>query len=600
MATNPLSGLAALFGQQQQPSGADPLAQYGGMTQIGLQLLANSNTPGSFGSIVGKSALGAQQNTQEQQFRQLQTQQLQQQLQMQQLRQNFLTDNGGAQQPQGQPQGAPPQGLLSSPTDTPPQGAQQPPQAFLPGISQMPQGQPQQGPAQPPAQSPSWLTPPTPEQINAIPVGGMPGDRASQYAVLFGNKDFATAQKETREQQYAAAQQYLSPKIATLDNLIKSDTPSRYMKADPQLMAAWPQLAQQAGLNPQEYTDDNVRTALTFARNGLASSVNLPTVAPTNKLVTKKLADGRTAQIDPITGKETIEAASDLEKVIDPKTGQPILVPKGQAAGMTPFNQSIFGSGNISDQQKELAYQSYVTNGGKLPAGLVPRSDSGKAAIFNYIAQRADADGNTAVSVAAKGQATQAAGNVLKDYTSGPTNKKLIAINTAVSHLDSLNPLIDAMESGNLTLINKARQIYQKQTGKPAPTNYSTLAEMAIGETSQAVMAGGGTGPEREALAAPFKSGNGPDVLRGAVKGAATALAGKTEALRTSWEAGTNGTQGSFDKFLGPETKKVLGISGSSAGGPPTTNAKGWTLHADKNGNQAYVSPDGKSFEAVK
>ena len=31
-----------------------------------------------------------------------------------------------------------------------------------------------------------------------------------------------------------------------------------------------------------------------------------------------------------------------------------------------------------------------------------------------------------------------------------------------------------------------------------------------------------------------------------------------------------------------------------------TKNAKGWTLHTDKNGNMAYVSPDGKSFEEVK
>lgn len=32
----------------------------------------------------------------------------------------------------------------------------------------------------------------------------------------------------------------------------------------------------------------------------------------------------------------------------------------------------------------------------------------------------------------------------------------------------------------------------------------------------------------------------------------------------------------------------------------PPTNAKGWTLHTDANGNQAYVSPDGKQFEEVK
>ena len=142
----------------------------------------------------------------------------------------------------------------------------------------------------------------------------------------------------------------------------------------------------------------------------------------------------------------------------------------------------------------------------------------------NYIAQRASQEGLNGAAMVAQGQATQAAGNVLKDFTSGATNKKLVAINTGVEHLDALNPLIDAMDNGNLTAINKARQYFEKQTGKPAPTNYSTLANMAVGEVSQAVMTGGGTGPERDELAAPFKSSNGPDVLRGAVKQAITAL----------------------------------------------------------------------------
>ncbi len=37
-----------------------------------------------------------------------------------------------------------------------------------------------------------------------------------------------------------------------------------------------------------------------------------------------------------------------------------------------------------------------------------------------------------------------------------------------------------------------------------------------------------------------------------------------------------------------------------AAGTPPPTNGKGWKLHKDKNGNLAYVSPDGKQAEEVK
>lgn len=63
---------------------------------------------------------------------------------------------------------------------------------------------------------------------------------------------------------------------------------------------------------------------------------------------------------------------------------------------------------------------------------------------------------------------------------------------------------------------------------------------------------------------------------------------------------------------LGPRLKKTQKVSHlgdpafadkpgtTTPTAPPPTNAKGWALHADKDGNQAYVSPDGKSYEEVK
>lgn len=46
----------------------------------------------------------------------------------------------------------------------------------------------------------------------------------------------------------------------------------------------------------------------------------------------------------------------------------------------------------------------------------------------------------------------------------------------------------------------------------------------------------------------------------------------------------------------GALSKKVNDMQG----GAGNTNAKGWVLHTDKNGNKAYVSPDGKQYEEVK
>lgn len=55
-------------------------------------------------------------------------------------------------------------------------------------------------------------------------------------------------------------------------------------------------------------------------------------------------------------------------------------------------------------------------------------------------------------------------------------------------------------------------------------------------------------------------------------------------------------------KQLANEARKEnpLGIPDLSVRQKPLTNSRGWALHTDAKGNQAYVSPDGKSFEEAK
>jgi len=80
--------------------------------------------------------------------------------------------------------------------------------------------------------------------------------------------------------------------------------------------------------------------------------------------------------------------------------------------------------------------------------------------------------------------------------------------------------------------------------------------------------------------------------------------------------AKAHGYQGSIEDFqrikesfitpyqkqqLDLEKKKLnpLNIPDLSTSSKPLTNNKGWTLHTDANGNQAYVSPDGKNYEEI-
>lgn len=57
-------------------------------------------------------------------------------------------------------------------------------------------------------------------------------------------------------------------------------------------------------------------------------------------------------------------------------------------------------------------------------------------------------------------------------------------------------------------------------------------------------------------------------------------------------------TLGQYMATQGLNKPAATGAS-AAASAPAPTNAKGWALHTDKNGNQAYVSPDGKQYEEV-
>jgi hypothetical protein len=400
-------------------------------------------------------------------------------------------------------------------------------------------------------------------------------------------KDVETALAVQQKQR----QQAVAPQLSDLDTIMTSPDADKRLAKDGDLKSLWDQ--EQGG---QPLTPPAARAYAGTVYNRLAGSAQAAVKPIPTQLVDQPGPLGQVRQRDPLTNKLEISAPSQPLTSVAGPGGAPILTPAGQAAGKAPFNEQIYAANQISPSTLEQNYQQWKATG-KPPANA-SRNVLANATQANYIAKRAAEDNiaNPGQRAAAQQQAYEAQAGVVKDFTDpgGKAGGSLVAINTAVAHLTGLYPLIDAMQSGNMTLTNRLRQEYQRQNGVPAPTNYQALATMAAAEASKAVFAAGGGEGERDEVAAPFKSANGPDALKGAVQTVSTALAGKTEALRNAWDTGTAGSQGPFDRFLMPQTKKALGIAQ-----PPSVNGQGWKLHKDSKGNQAYVSPDGKQFQEV-
>lgn len=428
--------------------------------------------------------------------------------------------------------------------------------------------------------------------MNAIGILG--GDK-----LLKGIQDTQKLQQEQRDSQMKVAQLRAAGPLMNFDALADSPSPTRMAMSNPSIISQWPKIAQHMGFDPvKDFDDKHIALAAIYGGNQLRAQVGLSPRAMPVQLQTSSNNLGGVYQTDPLTGKETqVKGDEPLQKVIDPKTGQPTLVPASKAVGMQPFNESIFGAGNISDNAKDMAYQFAKVNGGQLPPNMNFRGNSEKAAMANYIADRMKGEGLTAQAMVAQGQATKAAQGVVKDFESGTQSKAINGINTAVQHMASLDPLIDAMGNGDTKLINKIGNSFREQTGSAAPTNYAALKEFVGGEVAKAVLPGGGGEAERQALTAPLNAANSPEQLKQAVQTIKTALAGKTEALRNQWDVGTNGTQGSFDKFLLPATKNALGISSQSSTASAGTPVKVSSPEeaAKLAPGTVFITPDGRT-----
>lgn len=524
--TGPLSGLL---------SGTDPTNNFG------LSLLANSNSGGHFGQILGKSALDTQQLGMQNMANRLQLAQgavgLGATLQKQQAIMDYLKG--------GQPTAAP------SADQSTPQTQAAPQQPFLPGISQMPANgaQPSVQTDQMPQQVAAASASAPSSDISQMPINGIPAATYKRLAVLSG-KDPLTVEKETYELQLQQAQNQVRPQIAALDTVAKSDKPTQYVAADSQLHQLWNQVAPSLGFNPvKDFTDQNVRTVLTSARNKLAGRVNLGEESQAVPLRTVQLPDGRTAQIDPITGKQTIEAASPLVKVVG-KDGKPVFVPEGKAAGMRPYNEQTAASDDaLAATADDVAnYKIPPPSGSKLLSGNWPEVMRQVKAI------NPDYD---ATQYATKNRARQA-------FASGKQGDIVRSLSVATDHLDQLSQAADALKNKDTQIVNRVVNFFGQQTGHPEATNFNAMKEIVGDEVVKAVVGNTGAAGDREAIKKTFSDASSPAQLQGVIQKYKGLMGGQLKGLRQQYER-TTGLK-DFDSAISPQAEAELN---PPAGGHP-------------------------------
>lgn len=314
------------------------------------------------------------------------------------------------------------------------------------------------------------------------------------------------------------------------------------------------------------------------------------------------LNQGDTA-FDPMTGKPIVSVPSNSQATMEglifhPETGKyadadgnPLTDAQVQtrkksfAAEKAADIKTATGAtgGELTGDALDTAAQDYRRTG-KLPA--LARDNATKMKIMNRSAEIERAGGNDAAATVLDRQNFKANQLSLNKVTS---QKNMIGSfeKTFEKNLALTEELSKKVDRTGSPLLNRGIQAWRTGvSGDPETKGFINALTTARDEyakiLSGATGAAGITDSARAEAEKLFSTIDSPETF------AYVANVARQE---------THNRMSSLDEQIG-DINGHLGKPAEAAN-LPTTNAKGWALHKDKNGDQAYVSPDGKQYEEV-
>ena len=169
-----------------------------------------------------------------------------------------------------------------------------------------------------------------------------------------------------------------------------------------------------------------------------------------------------------------------------------------------------------------------------------------------------------------------------KGYTVGQQSKEINAINTAMGHVGVLNDAIDALNNGNLKVLNQIANRFGIETGSTPAAVFKTIVHRVGPELSKAYLGAGGSAGERGADEKDFDENLPPQTLKATTGITAQLLRSKIGALENQWDENRAPGMKSFqDQFISKEAKSQLdrlnpqGAKSSGSSKPPDATHTG-------------------------
>ena len=126
-------------------------------------------------------------------------------------------------------------------------------------------------------------------------------------------------------------------------------------------------------------------------------------------------------------------------------------------------------------------------------------------------------------------------------YTSGNVSDQLLAINTAREHMKTFGQLADALDNGDVKVLNKIGNELGLQFGSDKKSNFNIAAQAFGGEVGKAFDGAGVVAGERAEAQKNFNDAMSKGQFKGAIKTVDALLAGKQKSAQDSYNAGRQG-----------------------------------------------------------
>lgn len=143
-------------------------------------------------------------------------------------------------------------------------------------------------------------------------------------------------------------------------------------------------------------------------------------------------------------------------------------------------------------------------------------------------------------------------------FAAGPLGSTARSLGVGVAHLDVLQGLGDALQNGDVQMINAAKQEWSRQFGGEAPVDFEAAKSIVADEIAKGVIGGQNAQSDREALAASVRSSSSPQQLKGVITTFQQLMGGQLGGLRQQYQSVNPGANDFDERFLTPETARIL------------------------------------------